>query len=870
MTVSPDMNSYPPTAADPPGFGYRGSLGLFDETVSPEGELREHWRPFFDQLDAIGLAELRRRWDEAKHLIRENGVTYNVYGDPRGMVRPWELDPIPLLIGPDDFARVERGLTQRARLVDMMLADLYGPQALVAEGALPPDLVFGHPWFLRACHGIPVAGGRRLYLYAADIGRAQDGSYVVLRDRCQAPSGAGYALENRIVLSRMLPETFHDCRVHRLAPFFQTLRDTLRSIAPSGADNPRVVLLTPGPYNETYFEHAFLARYLGYTLVEGADLTVRDNRVYLKLLGGLQPVDVILRRLDDDYCDPLELRGDSFLGVPGLVQAVRSGTVAVANSLGSGLAESPALNAYLPGLCRRLLGEELLLESVPTWWCGEPVAREHVLANLHRMVIKPTFPSARGVSVFGETLSGEAARRLVEAIKERPGDFVGQELVRLSTAPVLAGDRPRPRHLVWRTFVAAAGNSSFAVMPGGLTRVAAAEGGLVVTMQAGAGSKDTWVLSDGPVSEFSLLRSSVRPVQLSRGGDDLPSRAADDLYWLGRYAERAEGAVRLLRGIFLRLTEKSGLMDVPELPALLRSLTYLSGTYPGFLGEGASTRLAAPAAELFSVMYDARRAGSLAATLDALFRVASRVRDRLSLDMWRILSTLTLPRPDGDAVTQDRDPLAPCSLTEGLDRLDRHVITLAAFGGLATEGMTRGQGWRFLDMGRRLERSVHTLGMLRSTLVFPSQGMPEGPLLEALLEIADSSMTFRRRYLGSLQAAPVLDLLLADEDNPRSLAFQFEAVAAATEDLPRQSGDHPDEAPERRLVRDALTRLRAADIARLSQPDWSGHRIDLDDFLARFETDLPKVSDVLTRTYLAHLQAARQYASWINSGGGPI
>ncbi len=859
MTFIPEPNPSHGVSPISAALGYPIPVGGFDETVWFNGDLRPHWRPFFEQIDAIGLPELRRRWEEAKHLIHENGVTYNVYGDPRGMVRPWELDPIPLLVAPEDFNAVERGLIQRARLLELVLDDVYGPQTLLTSGALPPALVFGHPWFLRACHGIAVPGGRRLHLYAADLGRTSEGYHVVLRDRCQAPSGAGYALENRIVLARMLPETFRDCRVQRLAPFFQALRDALHAIAPGAPDNPRVVLLTPGPYNETYFEHAFLARYLGYTLVEGGDLTVRDDRVYLKLLGGLQPVDVILRRIDDDYCDPLELRGDSFLGVPGLVQVVRSGRVAVANSLGSGLVESPALHAYLPGICRRLLGEDLVLPSVPTWWCGDPVAREHVLANLDRLVVKTTYPTARSSPRFGDSLSADQLSALAEAIRARPNDYVAQTPIKLSTTPVLARDRLRPRPMVLRSFLTAAGDSSFVVMPGGLTRVAADDGGLVVSMQAGAGSKDTWVVSSGPVSEFSLLPSPRQPVALSRGGGDLPSRAADDLYWLGRYAERAEGDVRLLRGVFVRLTEKSGLVDVPELPVLLRALTAVTGTYPGFLREGSSVRLTAPAAELFAVIYDARRAGSLAATIESLYKVAGHVRDRLSTDMWRTLSGLSLPSAAWDGPTLDRDPLARGALTEALDLLDRRVITLAAFGGLASEGMTRGQGWRFLDMGRRLERSLHTLGLLRGTLVANSPGIHEAPLLDALLEIADSALTFRRRYLGSLHAAPVLDLLLVDENNPRALAYQFAALAEALDDLPRPPTTT--EPQGRQLLDDAIAQLRTVDLASLAEPDLAGRRVELDFFLAALEAELSRLSDSLTRTYLTHVQASRQYAT---------
>jgi uncharacterized circularly permuted ATP-grasp superfamily protein/uncharacterized alpha-E superfamily protein len=870
MMTGPSESAHDPgrTETGTPGFRYEGASGVFDETVASGGVLRAHWHSFFEGMGALGLPELSRRWEEARHLIRENGVTYNVYGDPRGMDRPWELDPIPLLIAPDDAATIEAGLAQRARLLDRVLADLYGPQTSLTAGVLPPELVFGHPGFLRPCCGLKVPGDRYLHLYAADLGRGLDGRYFVFRDRTQAPSGAGYALENRLVLARVLPEVFRDCRVQRLALFFRTLRETLRSIARRNGDNPRIVLLTPGPFNETYFEHAFLARYLGYTLVEGGDLTVRDDRVYLKLLEGLQPVDVILRRLDAEYCDPLELRGDSFLGAPGLVQAARAGNVAVANALGSGLIETPAVLAFLPSLCRFLLGEELVLPSVATWWCGQPEALRHVLASLERLVIKPTFPGSHYGPIFGEQLSKGQLRSLAETIRALPSEFVGQEALQLSTSPILVGDRLRPRRIVVRVFLAATG-ATFTAMPGGLTRIAASDDSLVVSMQRGSGSKDTWVIASGPVSEFSLLPKTVQPVELSRGGGDLPSRAADDLFWLGRYIERVECAVRLLRSILLRLTERSGLVDAPELPSLLRTLTFLTRSYPGFMGAGADGRIDTPSEELLSVIFDPGRTGSLAATIDTLHRVASRARDRISIDMWRTLSKLDLRddpalehRQSPDAATSSPDPgpgpSPRIAQSEVLDLLDRTVITLSAFSGLLTEGMTRGQGWRFLDIGRRLERSLQLLGLLRSTLVWVNR--PEGPLLEALLEILDSTMTYRRRYMSSLQAAPVLDLVVADENNPRSLAFQLVTLSACIDFLPRaESTDARDVEPI--LPARALGRLREARMDQLAKADPSGRRPDLERLLTQIETDLPHVSDYLTRNYLSHLQAARQYAS---------
>jgi uncharacterized circularly permuted ATP-grasp superfamily protein/uncharacterized alpha-E superfamily protein len=836
--------------------GYRG-LGGFDEMVEAGGTLREHWQTFAQALENLGHEEFRHRWQEAKDLIRANGVTYNVYGDPRGLDRPWQLDPLPILIDPKDASFLESGLCQRARLLEAILADLYGPQQLLKASLIPTELVFANPGFLRSCHGLRVPGNRYLHLVAMDLGRGPDGTLYVLGDRTQAPSGAGYALENRIVASRMLPEIFRDCRVQRMAMFFRTLRHTLRGLAPLNRDNPRIVLLTPGPFNETYFEHAYLARYLGYTLVEGGDLTVRDNKVFLKLLDGLQPVDVILRRLDDDFCDPLELRGDSFLGVPGLVQAARAGNVAIANCLGSGLVQTPALMPYLPRLCRHVLGEDLHLPSVAAYWCGDCAARDHVLANLPRMVIKPSFPTMRFNPVFGEKLTREQLQTLADKIRANPIGYVGQDHLSLSTAPVLADDGIQPRHLVVRAYLAAT-DSSFTLMPGGLSRFTASGETMVVSLQQGGGSKDTWVLSTGPVSTFSLLRPAAGPVELSRGGNDLPSRAADNLFWLGRYVERAESLVRLLRGILVRLTEKSGLADVPELPYLLRALTTLFQSFPGFVGDGAEARLAHPEEELYAMVFDQERAGSLAYTLHSLYRVAGSVRDRISLDMWRVLSGLDLfdHRQHNNWTSEEAQELT--TLSDLLDLLNRSVITLAAFGGLAMESMTRGHGWRFLDMGRKVERSLHMVGLIRATLAtVPAH---EGPLLEALLEIADSSMTFRRRYLSSLEAAPVLDLLLADESNPRSLAYQLVCLNDDVNHLPREAA-HAGRGPEQRLALALLTAVQLADIDRLAAVSSKSTRPHLQELLARLEADLPVLSDHITHHFLSHLQTSRHLAS---------
>jgi len=823
-----------------------------DELFDGPGVVRPHWRPFLDALTDLGIDELARRWQEARHLIRENGVTFNVHADPRGLDRPWQLDPIPLLIAADEARALDAGLVQRAHLLDRVLADLYGPQRLLLEGVLPPELILGHPGYLRPVRGLKLPRDRHLHFSACDLGRGGDGVIRVLADRTQSPAGAGYSLENRIVLSRTFPDTFRDLQVHRLALFFRTLRDLLRDLAPHNRDNPRIVLLTPGPANETYFEHAYLARYLGLTLIEGADLTVRDNHVFLKQLGGLQPVDVIFRRLRDDWCDPLELRGESMIGVPGLVQALHAGTVAVANGLGSGLLESPGLLPYLPAACKFLLGEELRLASVPTWWCGDPAGLAYVLANLPRLVVKTAVSNGRPDPIFARRLSAKELHDLEQNIRARPRHWIGQEQLDLATAPTLVGERLEPRPFVLRAFVTAREGGGFAVMPGGLTRVTSGRDNLVVSMQRGGGSKDTWVLANRPVDTFSLLKPGVQPVELSRGGGDLPSRAADNLFWLGRYTERAEGSVRLLRSIVVRLTERSGLAEVPELPILLRALTLVTGTPPGFVGEGAAKRLADPGPELRSLIFDVKRPGGLAATLMYLARVGGTARDRISADMYRTLASLDPLELEQD-YEQGRDTDEPLPLGDVLDLLNRLVIGLSALGGLAAESLSRGQGWRFLDMGRKLERAFHTAVLLRATLAGPT----DGPLLDAVLEIADSSMTYRRRYLGSLHPAAVLDLVLADETNPRAVAFQLAVLEEQLAGLPRPA-ELPGRSAEQRLALSLVTTLRLADVTALARPTPEGRRPGLDELLAGLEADLPRLSESLARQYLTHLQPSRQ------------
>jgi len=815
--------------------------GAHDEMCLSPGGVRSHWQYLAHVLGDMGWQELSRREDEVRRLVRENDVTYNIYGDPQGISRTWALDLIPLLIESEEWRGIEAALTQRAEVLNHLLLDLYGPRHVIRKGLLPLELVYSHPGFLRPCVGIPLSRPRALIFYAADLGRSADGQMWVLGDRTQAPSGAGYALENRIVISRVLPSLFRDAHVHRLATFFRTLRRRLAELSPRGVDYPNIVLLTPGPANETYFEHAYLANYLGYTLVQGDDLMVRDGRVWLRTLEGRQPVDVILRRLDDNYCDPVELKEDSFLGIPGLVQVARTGAVTIANPLGSGVIENPALLGYLPALSRHFLGEDLRLPSVESWWCGDPQGLSHVLANLEHLVVKPVHPGPEGRHIFCAELSKGERQALRDRIRARPAWYVGQPAMCMSTTPVLTAASLEARHTVLRSFVVA-DDADYLAMPGGLTRVSQSAERLVVSGQAGGISKDTWVLASEAERAISLLTERGEAKAGLGQIDDLPGRVADNLFWVGRYAERAEFVARLLRLIlqydFSGSEEESGCLR-----HLLAALTEQTTTYPGFVGEGADQRLVDPEPELLAVITDAARKGGLAQSLHGYLTASRSVRDRLSVDTWRVVNVI-------DEELRSLQQIGPGQLSDVADELDNLVNALSAFAGLTQENITRGRGWLFLEIGRRLERAVHTVRLLRSTLV-PVMAVPEQALLyESVLAIVDSLMSYRRHYRDRVQVARLLELLVYNERNPRSLAFQLARMEAHVAELPREPGPLH-RSPAENLALQMVTAVRLADLAALSAVDVEqGRRVTLDHYLQELGAWLPALSDALTGSYL--------------------
>ena len=807
--------------------GYSALEGRYDELLAAPNQPRPHWDAFLRSLAAREGAEIGDTLALMEREIREHGITYNVYADPKGADRPWEVDPLPLILSAAEWEAIEAGIAQRAELLNRVLADLYGPQELLRSGAIPAPVVFGHGGFLRPAQGIRPPGGVHLFHYAADLARSPDGHWWVVGDRTQAPSGAGYALENRLVVSRVFPQMFRDLNVQHLASFFGALRDSLLRWAPRGhgpgEGNPLVVLLTPGPYNETYFEHALLARYLGFPLVEGSDLTVRGGVVWMKTVDGLKRVHAILRRQDDDYCDPLELRSDSALGVPGLTDCARRGTVLIGNALGSGVLESGALLGYLPNLSERLLGEPLKLPSVATWWLGEPAAFDDAWQRLDSLLIKPLERSAREPALFGADLSHDERVLLHARVAARPQRYVAQEWVRVSQAPALQRDAHESRdargtlgaRTVGLRVFAVATPDGYRVMPGGLTRVASDVESRVIAMQRGGRSKDTWVVSDAPVNaSFSLLSTTVTPDDLVGARANLPSRAAENLFWYGRYAERCECTVRILRVAIEALLDHASEPSEGLEPAL--ALAQRLGIVEGEADAAIELLRAATHPE-----------EALSQRLRQMARTAFNLRDRMSADNWRTLNQLT-----GDPVFR-----RGATLPTALAWLDRAVTSMITLSGFVLDGMTRNIGWRFLSIGRRVERLQQLCTALQ---VATQEGRTHG--LDWLLDLADSTGTYRSRYLVAPEWLPVLDLLMRDETNPRSLAFQVKGMSDYIAKLELSHG---------RFASDVLAPGQAA-LANLTPADLHPESAAVADVLEQLRRGAGAVSDEVSLKFFSH------------------
>ncbi len=756
--------------------------GHWDELRGDDGCLRERWQRFFDLLGNDGVASLDRASASIAQQVRDNDITYNVYAD-NGEPRAWALDLLPFLIDEAEWAVIERAVAQRATLLNAIVADIYGPQTLLQKGLLPPALVFGHPGYLRSVRGFTPPGGQYLQLVAVDLSRAPSGEWTVVAHRTEAPSGLGYAVENRLIVSNVFAEPFREMRVQRLAPFYSKLIATLvqggRATMRDGeTGSPRFALLTPGPYSETFFEHSFLARYLGVTLVEGKDLTVRDDKLYLKTFSGLQRVHVLLRRLDDAFCDPVELRPDSTIGVPGLLRVMRAGNVMVSNVPGSGFVESPAMHGFLPAIAQSLLGESLALPSVPSWWCGEQVAREAALSQLDAAFLIPTWP---GVPFDGRPLPGfgEGPQHLADwraQIDAMPDAFTVQAAFPGSHAPRYASNGAvTGRPSVLRVYAIVDVDGNWSVMPGGFTRLGG-ERQAYVSMQFGGSSVDTWVLSSHPSSNFSLLPMPMTPGDLSRKQRSVSSRAAENLFWAGRYGERAENNVRLLRYILSSLDSN----DSDEMFRTMVDMAAQCGLLPF---DATIPSLSPRTFELMLLTHLAEHspAASIGQNLASQTRTNGEIRGRLSNDHWRTILA---------ARNGFRDAMRTLMPAPGVTRYDRVLLTntletlatqLMAISGAQRDRMTRDEAWMLLFAGRHIERVWTMATFMRVMAQHGQLNTPAG--FDMLLQLFDCTLTYRSLYPGRFEVPALIDLLVVEPSNPRGLYAVFERLCKRLDEI---------------------------------------------------------------------------------------
>ncbi|MBC7888701.1 MAG: circularly permuted type 2 ATP-grasp protein [Ferruginibacter sp.] len=835
----------------------------YDEMLGKDGNLRPHWDTFFQSFNQLGNIEIQNRNGEISRVLKENGVTYNTYDGSSLLNRDWNVDSIPFLIGREEWEKVESALIQRAELLNLLLQDIYGDQKLIKNGILPLELIYNHIGFLRQCAGIKLPGKHSLVLYSADLARSPDGKLWIISDRTQAPSGSGYALENRTVMTRILPELFNGLKVRHLSPWFDTVSNSLNELGARHHQNPGIVILTPGPGNETYFEHSYLASHLGYTLVQGNDLMVKNNFVWLKTLSGLEKVDVIIRRIDDMYCDPLELKADSQLGVAGLLQVVRSGNVSIANPIGSSVLENPGLMPFLQNISKYFFGRELIMPTIGSWWCGQPKELKYVLSNIQSLVIKRIYRgTSRSTSVDGASLSVAQMNDLKLQINKYPFLYVGQEKIGLSSTPSLVNGKIEPRKTIFRSFLVSNGDS-YTAMAGGLSRTSSDALNFLVSNQSGGSSKDTWIISPEPANALYLQKKYSENISVAATGI-LPSHTAENLFWVGRYTERLLGNARFHRTVIQFIASGNRLMmenDIQTEQILLRALTHYTFTYPGFINEEGDDedKLKHPWPELTDILFNAERTGSLKYDFVLFIRAVHAARDHWSTDTWRVLRGM---EEEWSTVKDGTNP-GHLKMQHVLDSL---VTSVVAFIGMNRESISREQGWIMMDMGRKIEQCLLLTNMLRATLVNKYDDQVDYNLQESVLISNEGLVNFRYKYRSLLQLPLVLDLMIFDPNNPRSLVYQLGRLKKNLENLPKTTADQSLSAQDI-LVAEAYDLLKGADKDQLSVLNMEAAQyLYLDNFLSSMYELLSGIQNTISKTYFKHAQSQKQLFSTDQSG----
>ncbi|MHA7942879.1 circularly permuted type 2 ATP-grasp protein [Formosa sp. 3Alg 14/1] len=835
---------------------YFSDFKYYDEVLKSNMSVNPNWKKLLGNLTQMGTNTLISKQDEMDWLMDENGVTYNVYNDPKGMHRAWQLNIVPFLIHQKEWDTIEKGMQQRSELLNLTLKDIYGKRELIKNGIVPQEVIYAHRGFLRQCDQIQYKTAKNLLIHSADLARGPDGRMWIVNDRTQAPSGMGYALENRYATSRILPDIFKDIHVKPPSPFFADFNKMLIESAPQNKENPTIVILTPGPLNETYFEHAYMSSFLGYPLVAGNDLVVRNGKVWMKSLKELKQVDVILRRVDDVFMDPLELREDSYLGVAGLLDVVREQQVTIINPIGSGILENSGLIPFMNAICKYFFKEDLILPQIGSWWCGQKKERDYVLENLKNLVLKRIDRSNRENIFFCEFLKPAQLEKLKAEILDNPFVFVAQEKILFSTAPDFTGDKLEPRKVMCRTF-SIAKDDGYSVMPGGLVRVASEREDLFVSNQRGGVSKDFWVITDEPQTNVqNYTWDSSFEISFS-GINDLPSNTAENLYWSGRYLGRALVTARYLRTVLIKMSNEQYNEQETQsksLQCLFQSVTHITSTFPGFIGEKGKKALEDPLKEILSVLIDSHRSGSFAQTLNSFNNSYFTLRNLWSKDMWRVFDGI---QKNWKAFVEDS--AEHTSIQSLIKILDKIITRLIAFMALIEESIMVEQGLLLYFIGLQSEQAMMNIAKCRSLLVISHDKQPQYEILEALLNSHESLNIYRYSYRSHLSTENVINLILLNEEYPKSLTYQLRRIQKDIDKLP-----HSESLGEvtkcQKFIAEAHHKIQNLDIKSLLElnTDDTIIRQNLDDSLTELSDLLHEMSLALSDAYFNHSYQQKQ------------
>ena len=824
-----------------------------DEMLSASMEVNPGWKPLLSNISNIGTNGLVARQNDLNWSLSENGVTYNIYNDPEGLNRPWNLNVMPIIIHDKEWQILEKGIKQRTELLNLILCDIYGKRELIKNGIIPQEVIYSHRGFLRQCDQIKYNTEKHLLIHAIDMARGPDGRMWVINDRTQAPSGMGYALENRLTMGRVMPDLFENMYVKKLSGFFRQFNDLLVDSSPDKKDNPNIVILSPGPHNETYFEHAYLSSFLGYPLVEGNDIIVRESKLWMKSLKGLKLIDVVLRRVDDIYSDPLELMEDSRLGVAGLLEVIRQQNVSIINPVGSRILENPGLIPFINSIAWYFLNEELILPQIPTWWCGQEKEKKYVLEHLSGLIIKRIDRSSPASIFFGEKMSKAGLDDLPRQITDRPYRFVAQEKISFSTSPTFYNKQFEPRNSVWRTF-AIANKNEYSIMPGGLVRVAAERGEIMVSNQKGGTNKDIWIIEDTESQDYNISSWNRKPAESISGLDDLPSHTAENLFWAGRYVGRTLTVARFLRVVLKQMTYIQFNEQKPQslgLQLLFQAVTHITGTYPGFITQKEKNIRVEEYSEMLSVILDKTRPGSLSYTISMFTSSYYSIRNLWSTDMWRVFEQI-------EQIWESLHNETNFQIRDIIQSMDQLITRLIAFMGLVEESILVEQGLLLYYIGIQLEQSILNVSKCRSLLILKQSEQIEYEIFESLLRSHESLNIYRYSYKTFIKLENVIDLIVLGLKYPRSLAYKLNRLNKDLSLLPKSKTTHELTDYEKNIFA-AFSKIRLARSEELVKTEENSLiRNELDNFLLEISELLNNTSIAISNTYFSHIYTQNQ------------